>query len=241
MRVLVLGQRGMLGHVVERRCVEIGFETEVIPHRWPTEEFKKAIQTSRAEFCINAIGRIPQKTVDFTANFDLPVWLDMNFGGKGVVHPSSDCEWDNSEYGRSKRAASDWIDEHGEKTKRVLTSIVGFELDGCSSLLGWFLSNAKGSIVSGFSNHFWNGITTLAWANYVIDMVERWEESPRVSVLSSSSCISKYDLLIHFNNVFQARLNVHSTAHDAPANKCISEALILGSIEDMLVEMRNWY
>ena len=241
MRVLVLGHRGMLGHLVERRLLELGCETESISFRWPTDEFKDVISNSRAQFCVNAIGRIPQKTQDFVANSELPLWLDSNFPGIGIIHPSSDCEWDDSEYGRSKKAASDWIDSHAEKTKRVLTSIVGFELEGSSSLLGWFLSNPKGLSVSGYTNHYWNGVTTLAWANYAFGLMENWSEAPNVSALCSSSCVSKFELLRYFNDVFGAGLNVQPVAHAESANKCLSNGLDLGPIEDMLVEMKNWY
>lgn len=241
MKVLVLGHRGMLGHVVERRFLELGCETENVSSRWPTEEFKRVILKSDAQFCVNAIGRIPQKTHDFTANAKLPIWLDRNFPGVGVVHPSSDCEWDDSEYGRSKKTASDWIDAHAEKTKRVLTSIVGFEQGGNSSLLGWFLSNPKGSVVSGYTNHFWNGITTLTWANFVYGLMEKWSPAPKVSALCSASCVSKFELLGHFNAVFHAELSVQPKAHGESADKCLSHAVELGPIEEMLEEMKNWY
>lgn len=241
MKVLVLGHRGMLGHVVERRLRELGCETESISGRWPTEEFKEGVLNSEAQFCVNAIGRIPQKTHDFIANAELPVWLDRNFPGVGVVHPSSDCEWDDSEYGRSKKAASDWIDAHAQKTKRILTSIVGFELEGSSSLLGWFLSNPKGASVCGYANHWWNGVTTLKWASYAFDVMENWKMAPGLVAICSSSCVSKYELLGHFNDVFRAGLEIQPCAKGEPANKCLTGAVNLGPIEEMLVEMKNWY
>lgn len=241
MRVLVLGHRGMLGHVVDRRLTEFGCETENVSGRWPTEEFKESVLKSSAQFCVNAVGRIPQKTSDFTANADLPIWLDRHFPGIGVVHPSSDCEWDDSDYGRSKKASSDWIDVHAEKTKRILTSIVGLELDGDSSLLAWFLSNPRGAVVQGYTDHFWNGITTLSWADFAFDTMENWSRASKVEALCSSLCISKFNLLEHFNEVFQAGVDLQAVGHGEPANKCLSGAVDLGPIEKMLVEMKTWY
>ena len=78
LKVLILGHRGMLGHMV-KMYLEQFYTIETISDRWGTEEFKAAIQESDADYLINCIGAIPQRTKDFTINWELPIWLDQNF------------------------------------------------------------------------------------------------------------------------------------------------------------------
>ena len=165
MKILILGSNGMLGHMV-KKYLEQYHEIETINHRWPSEEFKLAVIDSNADFLINCVGAIPQRTKDFDINWELPIWLDKYFNGR-IVHPSTDCEMDDDPYGLSKAKAADWIMDSGERTKMIKASIIGPELNGQASMLYWFLSNEDGSEVNGYSNHMWNGITTYYWAKFL--------------------------------------------------------------------------
>ena len=53
-------------------------------------------------------GRVPQKTNDFSINWEIPIWLNENTNCK-IIHPATDCEHDSSDYGISKRKGSDYI------------------------------------------------------------------------------------------------------------------------------------
>ena len=141
MKILILGSNGMLGHMV-KKYLEQYHEIETINHRWPSEEFKLAVIDSNADFLINCVGAIPQRTKDFGINWELPIWLDQYFKGK-IVHPSTDCEMDDDDYGLSKAKAANWIVDSGKRTKMIKASIIGPELNGHFSMLYWFLSNKK--------------------------------------------------------------------------------------------------
>ena len=41
-----------------------------------------------------------------------------------IIHPSTDCEMDNDDYGLSKKKAADYIKNKGTKTKMLQTSII---------------------------------------------------------------------------------------------------------------------
>lgn len=111
MRILILGHTGMLGHMV-KMYLEQFYTVETISDRWGTEEFKTTIQESDADYLINCIGAIPQRTKNFDINWELPIWLDQNFNGR-IIHPGTDCEMDDDDYGISKAKAAAWLMENG--------------------------------------------------------------------------------------------------------------------------------
>ena len=49
-------------------------------------------------------------------------------------------------------------------------------------------------LINGYTNHFWNGITTLKWAEICLDIVKDFESFPRISVYGTNT-ISKYELI----------------------------------------------
>ena len=112
------------------------------------------IKQFKGDYIINCIGAIPQKTNDFEINVQIPIWLDINTSCK-IIHPGTDCEMDNDEYGKSKKMSAEWIKKEGKKTKIIKTSIFGPEINSKASLMEWFLSQ-KGEI-DGYSQYYWNG------------------------------------------------------------------------------------
>jgi dTDP-4-dehydrorhamnose reductase len=71
---------------------------------------------------------------------------------------------------------------------------------GKDSLLGWFLGQPKGATVKGYTNHYWNGLTTLAFARLCHGIMRAglWETLPPVQHVVPTNLISKYSLLNHF-------------------------------------------
>tara|TARA_B110000211_G_C13978591_1_gene508288 strand:- start:323 stop:1069 length:747 start_codon:yes stop_codon:yes gene_type:complete len=233
-KILLLGHKGMLGHMVKKYLDQF-YEIEVLNHRWPSKEYKNAIKQTDSNILINCIGAIPQRTEDFKINFELPMWLDDNFNGN-IIHPGTDCESDDDDYGSSKRTAADWIIESGKKTKMLKTSIIGPELNSSSSFLFWFLSNEDDSSVNGYVNHMWNGITTYYWAKFSKNLIESWDDYSKRTVLGSD-CVSKYDMCNIFNKAYDRKIIVNKFETSAKNDKCLSLDVKLDSIDVQLSEM----
>ena len=136
MKILLLGHTGMLGNAVHQ-CLNVKIETTDL--RWPDDEFKSFIKNYEGDYIVNCIGAIPQRTDKFEINYELPIWLEENSNCK-IIHPGTDCETDNDEYGVSKRKASSYLTVHGTNTKIIKTSIIGHEIDSKVGLLDWFLN-----------------------------------------------------------------------------------------------------
>lgn len=235
MDILILGHNGMLGHMVTKYLSNYA-NIITINHRWPSKEFKTAILDSNADVLINCIGAIPQRTKNFEINWKLPIWLDQNFKGR-VIHPGTDCEMDNDDYGVSKATAADWIINYGERTKIIKTSIIGPELKGNASLMDWFLSQ-KGEVF-GYTKAKWNGNTTLEWAKQCYKLIHNWANYPTENILVTP-CISKYELLNVIKKVFDKDINI--IPQDKGKNKClVGEPLRCPDIEEQLNELKNYY
>ena len=232
MKILVLGHKGMLGHMV------VGFlkkyyNVSTISTRWP--ECKEKILSFKGDYIINCIGAIPQRTNNFDINWQLPTWLDENVDCK-IIHPGTDCEENNDYYGVSKLNASDYIKIEGNRTKIIKTSIIGHELDSSNSLLDWFL-NSEGS-VSGYTRAYWNGNTTLEWSLFCEDLMLKWEKYEVENVINTD-CISKYQLLKKISKVYDKKITILKN-DSVVANKCLNGDF-RESIDIQLRDLKEFY
>jgi|TARA_B100000035_G_scaffold313704_1_gene328049 dTDP-4-dehydrorhamnose reductase len=187
MRILVLGHKGMLGHMVYK-VLNNNYKVKTIDERFPN--WNKEMFND-VDIIINCIGAIPQKVDKFDINWEIPIWLNENTNCK-IIHPATDCEVDVSNYGLSKKRATDYIKNYGKLTKIIQTSIIGPELNSNDSLLEWFLSQ-RGEVY-GYTKAIWNGVTTLEWAKQCEVIINNWDASPLLTILYSDK-VSKFRLL----------------------------------------------
>lgn len=235
MRVLVLGHKGMLGHMVAEYLRYKDIKVETTDLRWPSEDFKHKLMSFTGCCIVNCIGAIPQKTDSFDINYELPVWLDQNSRSR-IVHPGSDCEENTNEYAESKLKATEWLKKHAKKTKILKSSIIGPELTGKKSLFEWFLGqNGK---IDGYTQYYWNGNTTLTWARHCYRLFNYWDEYEKESILEGE-CISKYDLLICINEVFEAGKQITPYLADV-SNRCLTGNIKTDPIKDQLLTLKSW-
>lgn len=219
-KILVLGHRGMLGHIVKSYLEKIGFYVYIIEYKWPELEFIETIKNSDADFVINCIGKIPQKNADnYDENSLIPLLLKEKFKGH-IIHPASNCEIEiNSKcpYIKSKIQGSSYL-RSCNKAFIIQCSIIGPELYSSNSLWSWFENNKEDEI-KGFSNCFWNGITTLEWAKFCVMIIDG-SVIDNHSVLQTDK-ISKYKLLKYLNS----ELKLNKTIEESKS--AISEDLCL--------------
>ena len=232
MNVLVLGHKGMLGHMVVKYLTHNGIRVITTDVRWPESPFKVGL---RLDYVINCIGAIPQRTTDFDVNWQLPIWLDLHAPCR-VIHPGTDCEMDNDAYGISKRIASDYICSTGTQTKTLKTSIVGPELHTKASLMEWFLSRTGD--IDGYSEHFCNANTTLEWSKQCLELMTDWD-SYEVCTVLGSNCISKFELLTIIKQVFNKDIHINPTTENK-ANKCLIPDIKTADIKSQLIELKQW-
>lgn len=117
------------------------------------------------------------------------VSTDCVFSGSKGMYTEADFPDANDLYGRSKYLGE--VDYPNAVTLR--TSIIGHELDGARSLVGWFL--AQNGSVRGFSKAVFSGLPTVELARVIRDFVL---PSPglRGTYHVSADPINKHDLLM---------------------------------------------
>lgn len=236
MRVLVLGHKGMLGHMVHKYLSDQGVEVVTTEERYLTPAFADDVTFFEGAYIINCIGAIPQRTKDFSINRDLPRWLDM-LARTRVIHPGTDCEMDDDAYGVSKKQARDYIASEGTRTKILKASIIGPELGSTASLLEWFL-NSEGT-VGGYTKAMWNGVTTLEWAKQCYKLMHYWDDYGTETIMEGT-CVSKFNLLSLAKEVFNKDIVIEPNSN-VEIDKCLVGNIKTLPIKKQLQELKEYY
>lgn len=163
---------------------------------------------------VNCVGLIKQKeearqalpNVEINALLPHALAARAATVGARFVHFSTDCVFSGRQGGYTEDDLPDPPDLYGrskllgEVTEGGLTlrsSVIGRELVGGHGLLEWFRSRS-GQDASGFRHAIYSGLTTLVMADLVEHLLVSHPELEGVWHVASEP-ISKYDLLVHFN------------------------------------------
>ena len=168
------------------------------------------------------------KTNKFNINWEIPIWLENNTNCK-IIHPSTDCEMDDDDYGNSKRKAANFIKSKGTKTKMIQTSIIGPEINSNASLLEWFLSQENE--VFGYTKALWNGNTTLEWSKWCLNLINNWDNYQKLNILQSNT-VSKYELLNLIKKIYQKDIIIQKK--ELGKDKTLKGNIITKNIEEQL-------
>jgi dTDP-4-dehydrorhamnose reductase len=97
----------------------------------------------------------------------------------------------------------------------IRSSIIGPEFNKpAKSLLGWFLSRKDGSVVEGFINHIWNGVTTLQVSEFCYGLIfdklfDSLVKETNVVHFAPNKPISKYGLLDVIKKTYQRNIRIN--------------------------------
>jgi len=261
--LLVLGHKGMLGNAIVKYFSQYPEKYSIlsVEERWGQPEFNKKLLSVHADFIINCIGSIPQKHAAEPEkykklNIDLPIFLESL--GCPIIHPSTDSEFLGSlplgqkykknsvrdatnEYGKSKSFISEEIEKKFTNTRIIRVSIIGHELSEKKfSLLEWVLSS-KGQI-RGYTNHYWNGVTTLEWAKICDQVIQNWERQPVLNQYGTEKIINKYDLVkLVAETYHHTNITVEAYSTGEVVNKCLESDMVLPPIDEQLLELKKFY
>lgn len=259
-KVFVFGSNGMLGRYVTKCLVDAGHS--VVPlsrqHMDLSVSDRPAIHGMLAslglhadDVVVNASGIIKQRAYDtqgmIRVNALLPHMLSSITDR--LIHITTDCVFSGKKGEYVETDPHDCLDEYG-KTKSlgepqnamvIRTSIIGEELVNKRSLLEWAISN-KGKNVKGFTNHTWNGVTCLALAKYIVQIVG--DEPPWKGVRHLfSDDVTKHNLLNMINETYDLHMDI--TPH-VDAVQChrtlrtIYKPVPFISINEQIKELRQW-
>lgn len=171
---------------------------------------------ANAEWTINAIGVIkPYIHDDDAAEVERAVLVNAYFPhrlaraavqtGCRVLQIATDCVYSGNKGLYVEKDNHDPLDVYGKtkslgevyapRVNHLRCSIIGPEPKGHVSLLDWFLGQPRNGNVSGYTNHQWNGVTTLHFAKLCYGVIRNRLELPHVQHVIPTGAVSKAELL----------------------------------------------
>ncbi len=222
MKLAIIGSKGMLGSVVNKYLSKSSNDFEIIiARRLERNNINKFLDSiENADYVINCSGAIPQRAPIFKNNNEILDYYKINYqipelllkNNFKVIHPCTDCvfkgdpklapysldsKYDCEDfYGQSKAQLffGNTYKNNINSIKVIRASIVGPDYFN-KSLYSWTLSMMRSArSIEGYINHFWNGITTLKWAEICLDIISNFNRFPSISVYGTNT-ISKYELI----------------------------------------------
>lgn len=196
-----------------------------------------------AEWVVNAIGVIkpyihddnPRETERATRINGLFPYTLSKAAEKTkakVIQIATDCVYSGEKGQYVEVDVHDALDVYG-KTKslgeaylpnmyHVRCSIIGPELKAHLSLMDWFLNQPKRAELNGFTNHQWNGVTTLHFAKLCQGIIAKNIAIKHSQHIIPGNLITKANLLKCFAKEFK-RSDI--TVNDVEAPKVIDRTL----------------
>jgi dTDP-4-dehydrorhamnose reductase len=253
----VLGHRGMLGALVHRYLRELGHVVLTSETRYsgqPIDELVQEVVNSPAEAIVNCLGVPPASGASgretMAANALLPVHLSCVLGGRLLIHASTDCVFDGRRgwyradeppnatdaYGLSKRVGETCV--AGPNVVVLRTSIVGPPAGAGRGLLGWFLRQENP--VDGWTDHIWNGITTLAWAELAARTIAGSGLGPGVHQPTTAHEVTKDELLRMFGEVFEHRVDIRPVRTEQACDRTLLPTTEMPPLRQQLMALRAW-
>ena len=225
MKIVLFGPSGMAGSAIKFYLQSVGFEVKAISRSMfdIVNSNVSDLNFTDIDFVVNAAGMINRRqNVDNFAfemrevNTHFPLSLANICEQKKIplVHISTDCVFDGElgQYTEADIASpKDYYGEtkslgEPENAMVLRLSMVGPEQSNFYSLLCWFLSE-QGNC-EGFTNHLWNGITTLQLASVIAQIITKGLFQPGLFHIFSTD-ISKYELLTLFKVHFQKQIDIN--------------------------------
>ena len=177
-----------------------------------------------AQWVINGIGIIkPYARDDHPCEVENAIWVNALFPrelaaaaseiGVRVLQIATDCVFSGRQGRYKETDPHDALDVYG-KTKSLgevarpgfhclRCSIVGPELKAFASLLEWFRHQSTNATIKGFTNHQWNGVTTLHFAALCAGIIKENVPLEGLQHVIPAGTVSKYEMLRLFSEELQ--------------------------------------
>lgn len=194
-------KKGSPGPALENLLNEFGAFDWVINCVGVTIPF--AMKDPALTFFVN--GALPHVLAGLLREKFIHITTDCAFSGKsGFPYDEASLKTPADLYGLSKSL--------GEPAHclTLRTSIIGRELEGFTGLLEWFLQQ-KGKTLTGFSEHFWNGITTNQYGKVMDRIISGNPSFPKTGLYHIfSNPVSKYEMLLKFEEKYKIGCAINS-------------------------------
>ena len=265
-KILVLGSDGMLGYAVTEYFTKKGYSVTplTIKEFDITKDTMDKLESNikNIEVVINCAGIIKQIISKFSIEYILQVnsIFPRNLAkvcNKHTVlcfHIATDCVYSGKKGNYDENDYFDATDVYGmtknagdiKDCMTLRTSIIGEEKDQSRSLLEWAKSQA-GKGVNGFTNHHWNGVTTVYLAEIIEYILKNKLYKKGIFHIYSPNKVNKYELLNIINNEYDLNLKINPVEEKESINRTLSSIfklsnqIVIRSIPIQVKEMRQFF
>ncbi|GHV90780.1 NAD(P)-dependent oxidoreductase [Spirochaetia bacterium] len=243
-KVAVIGINGMLGNTVFRVLQDSNLNVTGISRKELDAETAAFADIEKVVACydyiVNCIGIIKPYIHDtHSGEVERAIAVNALFPHKlarcgiKVIQIATDCVYDGVKGNYIETDKHNATDVYG-KTKslgevisdaflNLRCSIIGLEKNHKKSLLEWFLNQPDNVEVNGFKNHYWNGISTIAFAKICKGIIENNSWFHGVQHVIPDSVLLKSDMLKVFARVFnRADININDTDAEIAIDRTLS-------------------
>jgi len=178
------------------------------------------------DYAINCIGIIKpyihddnsfevQRAIEVNGLFPHKLAKAAEKTGTKIIQIATDCVFDGAKGNYLETDKHNALDVYGktkslgevvsENVLNLRCSIIGPELKGKTSLLEWFLNQPRDAQINGFTNHLWNGVTTLAFAKICVGLIENNSWHNGLQHIVPDDFVTKAQLLKDFAIIFDRK------------------------------------
>jgi dTDP-4-dehydrorhamnose reductase len=201
-KILIVGSKGMAGHIIyhylkEKTDFEVvdiarGSDSHVPTHPIDVTHFdklKEVLKLEQPDYVINCIGVLnkdaednPEKSIllnSYFPHFLAKVGNEINFR---LIHISTDCVFNGQKGNYLEDSIKDGFGFYAQtkalgevsygKNLTLRTSIIGPELKENGIGLFHWFMNQSGNI-NGYSSALWTGVTTLELAKGIVEAIKQ--------------------------------------------------------------------
>ncbi|HQF37062.1 MAG TPA: SDR family oxidoreductase [Candidatus Dojkabacteria bacterium] len=264
--IAVLGSSGMLGYAVSEYFNRIGSNIIGVSRKEydiakdPIDKLSEIIRGS--EIVINCAGVIKpriaetkiEEVIHVNSVFPRNLAKLCNKNNIKCFHITTDCVYSGK---KGRYTEEDYFDAEdiygmtknaGESTDcmTLRTSIIGEEKGQSRSLLEWAKSQS-GKEINGFTNHFWNGITTVYLAEIVRCIISENLYQYGIFHIHSPNTVSKYELMTIINDVYNLSMRINPFKANVLIDRSLASIYSLSShivkkqIKQQIVELMEFF
>lgn len=224
MKIIILGSNGMLGSMLSFLAKK--YNKDSIPLSRKEFDVERddihVLEKYFKEPCcvVNCIGAIPQKKYNDSIykllNTEFPLKLAKLCEQHCIplIHISTNCVFSGKDSDCLESDTPDAIDMYGlskyqgepKNSMVIRCSIIGPERNTSFGLMEWFLS--KDETVNGYTDHYWNGLTTLELSKILLNIIDQNKFTKNIQHLYSQNTVSKFDLLNIISKNIQSKCNI---------------------------------
>lgn len=219
--ILILGANGMLGSMLLFYFKSYHSDLDILG--LTKSEFnalndditKLDTYIQSTPIIINCIGAIPQKNYNneeyIMLNTQFPKLLSTYCKNNNIklIHISTNCVFSGKNKNYVETDMPDAQDDYGYSKYLgepsygliIRCSVIGPEKHTFCGLMEWFL-HTQTNEVNGFTDSFWNGLTTLELTKIILDIIKKDLFDNKVLHYYSEDTASKYEILEHINKLF---------------------------------------